>query len=447
MYGYNLSANPSVLLHNELVPAAKLNAGVVGEMYLYSLCRQLDCGGKELWVDLGRGVFCRGPSGPHTPLGVWAFGEEELPLTAELVKEDVLLHFLASLKSKQVDDVVVRGVVSSGAWIDVPERVLRPTVILRLTNTPIAVANNVWESMEDSLSDQKVLENGMTRFTLAGGGYLRLEWNWDADRAWMTQAWSVFSARGISLDEDLGVYKLVYPRAELSGWLSYSEARQQSQQPVYLFVRPPPLGLRGADTSSLHFWSFDEDGHSPLSEDLCHDFGLPTELGLFQDFYSYSWSNDAYSHLRQYQVLRGFDLSTTDFAQFLEFDENIYLPLSDSDRFARVNQEPSLDVGASPSIANISALENPITTHPTRLPHGLEPTTADFVRHTGVGEHVFQPANDLNQSEQESECKPPTSTASKTTTAGAHSAGFLSALLSPLSSTLSDDSDILTISF
>ncbi|KAJ8094818.1 hypothetical protein PM082_010030 [Marasmius tenuissimus] len=54
------------------------------------------------------------------------------------------------------------------------------------------------------------------------------------------------------------------------------------------------------------------------------------------------------------------------------------------------------------------------------------------------------PAAQVNQ---DSECEAPRSTAFKTPAAGVHSAGFLSALLSPLSPTLSNDSDILTLGF
>ncbi|KAK1223238.1 hypothetical protein PQX77_013889, partial [Marasmius sp. AFHP31] len=338
VYGYNLSAAPSILMYNELVPAAQVNAGIVGRIYLYNLHLQLRCETEEVWLDPERGVFCRGLPGPTPMLSGGYFGGEQLPLTAELIQEDVLLRFLAGLKSKHVDGVVGGGVAFSGASTFVPEGVLQPMVISTLTNTPIAVANNAWTGFRNRLSDQKLLADGLTRFTLAGGGILRLEWNWDAERAWMAQAWSVFGGCGISMEVDLSVYRLVFPHASLFGNLSDSEARLRSQQPIYLFVQPLPFDLRRGNTSSVHFWSFDEEGHSPLSDDLCQDFGLPTTVRIYPLFYSYSWSNNAYDSLRQYQLLRGFDPSTTDFARSLEFDKNIFQPLSDSDRFAHVNQ-------------------------------------------------------------------------------------------------------------
>ncbi|KAK1234776.1 hypothetical protein PQX77_002015 [Marasmius sp. AFHP31] len=373
VYGYNLSAAPSILIYNELMPAAQVNAGVVGRMYLNSIHLQLCCRDGELWLDPARGVFCRGLPGPTLQLTIRDFGSEELPLTAELVQEDVLLRFLAGLKSKHVDDVVVCEVASSGAPTDVPERVLRPTVISGLTNALIAVANNTWTSFGNSLSDGKLLADGMARFTLTGRGRLLLEWNWGPREPWMAQAWSVFGARGISMEEDLSVYHLVYPYASLEGYLSDSEACRRSQQPIYLFVRPPPFDLDNGDTSSIHFWSFDEDGHSPLPCNLCQDFGLPTTFTIYQVSESFSWPNNAYDSLRQYQLLRGFDPSTADFARSLGFDKNIFQPLSDSDRFAQVNQELPLEDGASMLAAHLSAPEGPIAAHPIQEP--LEATT------------------------------------------------------------------------
>ncbi|KAK1222636.1 hypothetical protein PQX77_014510 [Marasmius sp. AFHP31] len=278
MYGYNLSTIPSILIYNELVPAAQVNAGIVGRIYLYNLHLQLRCETEELWLDPARGVFCRGPPGPTLQVTIRDFGSEELPLTAELVQEDVLLRFLAGLKSKRVDDAVVKGVAFSGASTFVPERVVRPTVTSTLTNAPIAVANNSWKSYNGGFLNWKVLGNGLTRFTLNGGRLLRLEWNWETEWAWMAQAWSVFGVRGISMEEDLSVYRLVFPRALMSGNLSDSKAREQSRQHIYLFVRPLLFDLDDGDTSSIHFWSFDEEGHSPLSDDLCQDFGLPTSV-------------------------------------------------------------------------------------------------------------------------------------------------------------------------
>ncbi|KAK1217884.1 hypothetical protein PQX77_019453, partial [Marasmius sp. AFHP31] len=348
IYGYNDSGIPLLISYNELVPVAHLlgNMGLLGQMYLYSLHTQFGCEGRELWMDAARGVICRGPLGPRPDLHEQDFYIQNLPSTAELVQEDVLLRFLASVKSKRADRAVAEGVSYSGnlEWIDVlPERV---SVISRSTNTPISTANSLWETNCDSLIDGRLLKNGLTRFTLANGGSdLQLEWNRDAHHAWMSQALSVFHARGISLESDLGIYKVEWPSAYLYKDAEDSEALQRrwTQRSTYLFVRSPPLDLYEGGTSVVHFWSFDEDGQSPLSDDECDDFGLPIELDFWfnhDEYCSYYWSNNNYRRIHQYQVLRGFDPATTDFARHIGLDHHIYQPLEDSDRFEQVQKGP-----------------------------------------------------------------------------------------------------------
>ncbi|KAK1216698.1 hypothetical protein PQX77_020668 [Marasmius sp. AFHP31] len=137
-------------------------------------------------------------------------------------------------------------------------------------------------------------------------------------------------------------------------------------------MRLPSLDLA---TSSLHYWSFDTDGHSKLSDHLCNELGLPLKLRLYPHTRSYTWPNGAYSSLRQYQLLRGFNTSTADFARSLGFDENIYQPLSDSDQFAEVTQESPLDNEFSASIVHAPASED-TPTRPTQqsLEHAISTT-------------------------------------------------------------------------
>ncbi|KAK1235920.1 hypothetical protein PQX77_000841 [Marasmius sp. AFHP31] len=367
IYGYSKSEIPSLILYNELIPAGHLRVGWLGRNYLGSIARQLGCKTgirapttNELWMDCGRGVFCRGPPGPAS-LYLWGdFKIGDMPLEADFLRGDVLLRFLASLKSKEVDHNVVWRLVSGG-FRPTSRRVSQPTVISTLTNTPIAVANNTWRNDNESLSDRKLLENGLTRFTLTRPPqYIWLEWNRDADKAWMLQAWNIFGARGISLEDDLSVYELIYPSAWLqSTYQECSEAqrKQQSLQPIYLFVHQPPSDLSTCETSSLHYWSFHEDDHSPLSDEACHSLGLPIEFD-FKHYGSFPWSpsSDDYRCLHQYQLNRGFDPSTTDFARHLGYYDIIFWPVDDSNRF-EIQQESPPENQASTPTSYMSGIE------------------------------------------------------------------------------------------
>ncbi|KAK1234748.1 hypothetical protein PQX77_002042 [Marasmius sp. AFHP31] len=377
IYGYTKSEIPSLILYNELIPAAHFRVGWLGRNYLGSIARQLGCETgifpttNELWMDCGRGAFCRGPPGPARA-GWSGFRIGDIPLEADFLQadflqEDVLLRFLASLKSKEVDHDIIWQLNPGGlchSWPP-PPRVSQPTVTSTLTNTPIAVANNTWGSRHGNLSDVKSLENGLTRFTLTHPPrYIWLQLNCNADEVWMSQAWSIFGARGISLEDDLSVYKLVSPAARLESinipGAEYSEAQreQQFQQPIYLFVRQPPSDLSKCKTSSLHHWSFHKDGRSPLSHKACCSLGLPIELDFIYYNCSYSAASDNdYRCLHQYQLNRGFDPSTADFARHLGYYNNVFQPVDDSNRF-EIQQEPPSESKSSTLTSDVSDNED-----------------------------------------------------------------------------------------
>ncbi|KAK7040230.1 hypothetical protein VNI00_010036 [Paramarasmius palmivorus] len=71
-----------------------------------------------------------------------------------------------------------------------------------------------------------------------------------------------------------------------------------------------------------YFWSLDEDGHSKMSMEECRQWGVPElESWHAKGPLLFSWPSDVYTALRKWQVARGFDPSTTDFAQSLGFPE------------------------------------------------------------------------------------------------------------------------------
>ncbi|KAJ8085687.1 hypothetical protein PM082_004505 [Marasmius tenuissimus] len=351
----NRKSLPSIHLDSsELVPYAHFtsNVGILGGFYLQMLRAHLDCNYEELWMDATKGVICRGPeepSGGRPHPRTYHNIESPLPSTPDLLQEDVLLRYLASLKSKDIDRKLTIS-LSRGCQVGAsPDQVHMPTVISTLSNAPIATSNiatQVWDNQTDILTEQDASEHGLTRFTLSrepsDGHALWLMTDEDVCAAWLSQAASVFRGRGTSSDVDLSMHKLVLPRAglDLKGYLSDSEAEaeRRSKQPLYFFVRSPPPGLPSRETSSLHYWSKHEDSlKARLSFDECRNLGLPTTLGLENNgTNSFSWPTEIYQLLYQYQLLRGFEPKTTDFARHLGYSKCIFEVVNDSDRFQEV---------------------------------------------------------------------------------------------------------------
>ncbi|KAK1233422.1 hypothetical protein PQX77_003418 [Marasmius sp. AFHP31] len=262
-----------------------------------------------------------------------------------------------------------------------------------LSGTLTSNVSQIYGYSKSSIPSLLLYHNLAPASRLWADQHISLEWNGKTEHAWMSQAWRVFHNRGIALEDDLNVYYLVCPSAKLdSEWLKPSEVqlKRQSQQPIYLFVRPPPsdFNYNHHKTSSLYYWSFHEDGRSPLSPDTCRGLGLPAELVYRHSSYATSWFNKDYKRIHQYQLLRGFDPSTTDFARHLEYDGNLFQPVNDSDRFQIHRGSPPESRSSTPTPdiwkeSEDSAVIEPIlasTTSGTRLGH------------TGFSSPAFRPS-------------------------------------------------------
>ncbi|KAJ8087313.1 hypothetical protein PM082_006143 [Marasmius tenuissimus] len=143
---------------------------------------------------------------------------------------------------------------------------------------------------------------------------------------------------------NLSVYQLVFRYAGF--WVafdgfSFKTQRRRRKRSIYLFVLPPPPDFNDYyNISSLHFWSFHEDGQRRLSPKSCRNFGLPSTLWPdYRGFRSSSWSISDYKHLHEYQLSRGFDPKTINFARHLGYGVHIFQPIDDSYQFKEVLKE------------------------------------------------------------------------------------------------------------
>ncbi|KAL0058327.1 hypothetical protein AAF712_015010 [Marasmius tenuissimus] len=176
----------------------------------------------------------------------------------------------------------------------------------------------------------------------------------------------------------------------LEAGLSESEAEYQLRldQPIYLFVQPPPPDMvyghnsaLGYTTSSLHHWSFEETGIPPLPPDVCHNLGLPIEFNAYLRSDLDSWHTDSYRLLRQYQLLQGFDPTTTNFARRVGFDDHVFASIDNSYRFEVVDEARPAGHNYSPETYDP---EQSSTTqqHENPAPSNLSP--ADILTHTNI---------------------------------------------------------------
>ncbi|KAF9262482.1 hypothetical protein L218DRAFT_1077979 [Marasmius fiardii PR-910] len=316
LFGYNKSSVPSLIFHGELIPIAHIEAqvGWMGQLYFEMLGNALGCLRNELWMNPMKGSFCCGPVGPESIEWFDKFDYiTTIPSDTEFLKEDVLIRYFSSIK----DDLGLMWALVFSSHFEHPEvpSFHYPHVIPSLTHSTIAFIWNIqWWSYGGCLQNGWKMSDGATRFLLTDHGrYIQVESLTEA-ASWLSQALSVFHVHNIQFDEDLSNFKFIHPDFKLRGMLQKSKHKCQRRQlgrPIYLIVLPSP-----SLDSCFYFWSHGQD---PLSPDMCRYLGLPITLSITLDHYQYSWPTEIYKTLHNYQVVRGFNPTTTNFVQSIGY--------------------------------------------------------------------------------------------------------------------------------
>ncbi|KAK7060846.1 hypothetical protein VNI00_000579 [Paramarasmius palmivorus] len=89
---------------------------------------------------------------------------------------------------------------------------------------------------------------------------------------------------------------------------------------VYLFIQPPPTRFSEVDNwtnRSISFWTFDANGATQISEHERKRLRLPNVVLMHAEVSFFSWPKYVYDALHTWQVARGFDPATSDFARSL----------------------------------------------------------------------------------------------------------------------------------
>ncbi|KAK1217987.1 hypothetical protein PQX77_019338 [Marasmius sp. AFHP31] len=270
IYAIDIGTVPSLLLRNELVPLAHFEKHVSWsvELHLCTLLWQWRCRGEEVWIDSARGIICRGPAGPDSNIRGWEWKElRDAPSTVDFFQEDVVLRFFSSQKSREVDRMLIVWMAAKNSYLDyVPELVNPNTaeVISTLSNTPIAIAarhDQTWNSL-DNLLEETLVENGLFRFRLGNGRCFSMDWGLCAREAWLSQAWSVFHALGINVEDDLEAFgAIMFPCPLLSFPPAYMPFPTAQCSPNLMPICPaPPLNRKqngNDDFNSQYTFLFD----------------------------------------------------------------------------------------------------------------------------------------------------------------------------------------------
>ncbi|ESK90598.1 hypothetical protein Moror_4234 [Moniliophthora roreri MCA 2997] len=329
-----------------------------------------------LWLDT-RGFLCNGPIGLYTPVIPDVVEPITVPPTADMLSEETAFKYFLNNHGPRMDSFILGlaeflqyrsdtrihicngqileictvfgrrfhetlpGLASlcrNAHPVDIMGRLRFDTIyqdpLQEVAHRPRGSGSWGWRCwLNGCPMPQTVLEGGLTRFdldtTLNEGQSIHVEAQFESNMSlvWLAQAPRV-------TDNEEHCYMVRPPVLVLkSGKISYEEEAviNDTNQPLYLFVYRPPSTIseliEWRDGYHTHYWSFDEAGQSklqnlPAKEHPQHELPyLKVVSDGFDDISLYSWPMYLYEAIRNWQVARGFDPTTANFARHMNYPE------------------------------------------------------------------------------------------------------------------------------
>ncbi|ESK91192.1 hypothetical protein Moror_2912 [Moniliophthora roreri MCA 2997] len=149
----------------------------------------------------------------------------------------------------------------------------------------------------------------------------------DLDNAWLCQAASILHNEA---SDEPDYLHMVMPDIKLSGSIEGfllqdpNEPSDDCVRPIYLFLHSPFKNswsdLASWANGRSHYWSYDKNGESEIPGYECDLMGLPRTFEPHVELYCKTWPKYINDAMRNWQMARGFDPRTTDFARYLGYE-------------------------------------------------------------------------------------------------------------------------------
>ncbi|KAK7021734.1 hypothetical protein VNI00_017311 [Paramarasmius palmivorus] len=356
LYGLNQSNVPFLIFHDELVPIGHFyKHSFWGDIFVWWLRLEMRCYVSEIWLNM-RGTLIKGPPGPDFSVpGAGTPDKITIPSSAKMLQDDISFHFFQQFPSRTMDCLIVESarrhysrsplkcLLHEGALNIPPENTPETLDGLRIDTVyspSLGAVARCWDGgalweMErrKGLMDKTVFDDGLIRFKLDGPDVnARFEFDWQRIRkSWLSQSSRIMDAcRRSGTEEQCGIIDSP-DDIDLTLKSTRHLVRQrllpfETPPPIYLFIYPLPMtmsGIKSWGINRTHFWSLDKNGRSEMTEEECRRWGVP-ELDTDVDFgelYVFTWPSYVYAAIHNWQVARGFDPTTTNFAWSLGYPE------------------------------------------------------------------------------------------------------------------------------
>ncbi|ESK86041.1 hypothetical protein Moror_9398 [Moniliophthora roreri MCA 2997] len=226
-------------------------------------------------------------------------------------------------------------------------------------------APGLWEWMDvDGFVEETWIDGGLTRFKLDGqGGKAYLGVRLDREtfwKGWLSQSARVFNPLKTTGHQES--FFMVNPPWILTlqptqqeyetydgfpAFFDLCDATEETRS-IYLFLYPPPMTVSeliswlGGRTCT-HFWSFDKDGRIRISEEERRQWGIPM-LTPDTDYCTdlFTWPTHIHTALRNWQIARGFNPGTADWARECGYPELEIVGAKKDDQFEEISEQPGV---------------------------------------------------------------------------------------------------------
>ncbi|ESK82434.1 hypothetical protein Moror_8580 [Moniliophthora roreri MCA 2997] len=196
-------------------------------------------------------------------------------------------------------------------------------------------APGLWKWNVNGLVEETQVDGGLTRFKLVGQEgevclYASFSYQtfWEG---WLSQSSHVFDfLKTTGHQESFSVihppwimlHSIQHEYEAYDGLLAFFDLCDvEETQPIYLFFYPLPMSISELISwmdGHTHFWSFDENGQSRIPEKEWKQWDIPVFTPCSgNDTILRSWPTHIYTALCNWQIARGFNSSTADWAQEL----------------------------------------------------------------------------------------------------------------------------------
>uniref|UniRef100_A0A0W0EVX6 Uncharacterized protein n=1 Tax=Moniliophthora roreri TaxID=221103 RepID=A0A0W0EVX6_MONRR len=361
LFGINRSEIPMLIFHDELIPCAHFfnEKSIWMKIYINYLRRNMGCWTENLWMSTASGVLFSGPDSPSAP-GIRSDAVKSIvvPATVDMLKDDTCFRFFINFGSRSTSSNSRRPPIQGfrPSQLEFSDASLSPQPLAESTGSPPD------EHHRQASVRHRLLTIDGGCYEVANRGSFKLDLtrekgvHFDAvyshkkfRRGWLSQSCRVFDA--IEVAERKEDFFIINPprlmiqstrRCAASPILCKDEypVKETPPTPIYLFLHPLPMSISELVSwmdGHFYFWSFGRTGQSRMSEEECERWGLPV-LTLFtsSSVWLYSWPAHVYTALRDWQMARGFDPATFDWARHMSYPE--FEILSDLGQFKEVRK-------------------------------------------------------------------------------------------------------------